>query len=1004
MSLLSQEYANWNHAIASRYFSRDRVGQPVYLDLDDAALAEIGVELGINEGAVEHFIETIRSSLTLTTSNVFQRHIASCRDWLTHQEDWLKEKGLNEPPCIALLGFFAFVAEQMASDKEFSSSNYYGRLSQILELSPNEKDRVDRQFRRTTPVFWGLLNRWLENQGGARGYPTAFAFDRRRFVGLPISQALVRAADRNKLRRFFAENGFQPGQRASSEELISLLNDWIPASPVSAAMKSTWSQRAARERIAEVAAIELLSWDGLLDDESEIGSRHIAISIAAQIRSRPRLRVSFELLVRDSKLEIAGAYSVAVGRHVFNDMKNVDVQKSDLDLWLKVETNYSVPDALASNIELHSPGGVEIELARKSKRLTVLRFAPEEGIYVETKHAGLLEKTLLLAQESLCKKVDDYLSLAARPGYQVLSPDDVLGLPGGWVLFRDVQITGVAPTDIDDLAPLQVAASAEIALDGGFSLPGRNTWHTLRPPQISAVQLSPGPLQVTLLAESGFTEETTTEALVFDSTEESFVSDLCDANLPDGDYRVILTPKGFPGRVRTTQLRLRSGDSPRPRQRNHSHDTSDPLWPLRCSDSSSTQSIQGAFLSELPSNELRRAQPPQREVVFRGSREEEQALADSQAISSSRAECLELGYHHWILPPEDENERKRRLLGYCKFCGLEQWHGRWLGRAKTRKRTLSAHKALARLPPASPVEPPDVWLAIDALSYANDGRWSSLSSIVSRVDDSPWFSSEFSKLLEAFGHIEVVLDERTMRPASWSMCPPTIATVHDRHAIFLGARSSKLLERLRDDVNALGGTVLEEQAGNFPGVDILDLEESDVYEVSRSLSEAIGVQVHFARRPGVALALALPCFAALYEHLPTADIGRQDLSIFDLGIGAWTVSTEFDQPGAYRLGDRVRRYGVANSEDVESRRVKLGDHRTVKHLAAIQSGQSLCAFDPETGALIVPLGAELPGLYERAVVLATGKPPSVSAGTVLYQGVDSTVGQQICWKLSGIQE
>ena len=440
MTLLSDEYLRWNHAIASRYFSQEKVGQPVYLDLDEATLEEIGSELGISENAAEDFLEAIRSSLTLTIANVFHRHIASCRDWLSNQEDWLREQSIDEPPCIALLGFFAFVAEQMNKDEDFSSSNYYGRLSQILGFSPEEKQRIDRHFRGTSPLFWGLLNGWLENQGGARGYPTAFAFDRRRYVGLPISQALVRASDREKLRSFFAENGLQPGQRASNEELISLLNDWIPTSSVSAGLKSTWGQRAARERIAEIASVELLSWDGLLDDEQQVGGRQIGISLAAQIRSRPTLRVSFEFLIRDSKLAIEGEYAIAVGRHVFNNSDVVQVQKSELDLWLTLDTDHSVPDALASNLELHKSGTSEFELSRKSKRLSILRFLPEEGIYVETKQIALLEKSLLLVQESLSSDVDEYLSTTARPGYQVLSPDEVSGLPGGWVLFRNVQV------------------------------------------------------------------------------------------------------------------------------------------------------------------------------------------------------------------------------------------------------------------------------------------------------------------------------------------------------------------------------------------------------------------------------------------------------------------------------------------------------------------------------------------------------------------------------------
>ena len=212
-----------------------------------------------------------------------------------------------------------------------------------------------------------------------------------------------------------------------------------------------------------------------------------------------------------------------------------------------------------------------------------------------------------------------------------------------------------------------------------------------------------------------------------------------------------------------------------------------------------------------------------------------------------------------------------------------------------------------------------------------------------------------------------------------------------------------MLERLIEDVEALGGKVVHECTGSLPTIEIFDLDDSEIYEVSRSLSEAVGVRVQFAQRPGAKLAAALPCLTDLYDHLPTASVGRQELSVFDLGTGTWSSSEEFDRPGAYRLGSRVHRYGFAKSEDVGNRQVRVADHRTVKHLSAVTSARSLCAYDPDVGALIVPLGAELPGLYERAVVLSTGKPPVLSTGTVVYQDVDSEVATQICWKLSGTE-
>ena len=51
------------------------------------------------------------------------------------------------------------------------------------------------------------------------------------------------------------------------------------------------------------------------------------------------------------------------------------------------------------------------------------------------------------------------------------------------------------------------------------------------------------------------------------------------------------------------------------------------------------------------------------------------------------------------------------------------------------------------------------------------------------------------------------------------------------------------------------------------------------------------------------------------------------------------------------------------------------DSRLAKHAVASWIGEPLVGFDAESETLYVPLGAELPGLYERAVVGVPGVIP-----------------------------
>jgi hypothetical protein len=70
-------------------------------------------------------------------------------------------------------------------------------------------------------------------------------------------------------------------------------------------------------------------------------------------------------------------------------------------------------------------------------------------------------------------------------------------------------------------------------------------------------------------------------------------------------------------------------------------------------------------------------------------------------------------------------------------------------------------------------------------------------------------------------------------------------------------------------------------------------------------------------------------------------------------------------------------------------RAVLGDARIVKYLAALDRNVSLVGYDSEAEVLYVPLGADLPGLYGRAAVLASGYPPreNTEQGILEYRSV-----------------
>ncbi len=94
-------------------------------------------------------------------------------------------------------------------------------------------------------------------------------------------------------------------------------------------------------------------------------------------------------------------------------------------------------------------------------------------------------------------------------------------------------------------------------------------------------------------------------------------------------------------------------------------------------------------------------------------------------------------------------------------------------------------------------------------------------------------------------------------------------------------------------------------------------------------------------------------------------------------------------------------YFLRTAIDIINGQVRRGDSRVVKHLANV--GRPIIGYDAESRRLFVPLGADLPGLYGRALTLQSGRPPSKVQGKALlaYPSVDEDVASALVSLLKG---
>ena len=245
-------YRVWNEAIADLLFSDESAGRSVYLAIEEDDLSALCQELG---EPADHprapLAEAVKATLNLQPGvNDFHDHLEFAAARPTGS--------LHTPSTLALLVVLSLAAAEMDSTDGMAAHNYYGRLIHLLDVQDADAARrLQSGYQYAAEDLWAPLNDWLIAWDGSRGVPTAYPVGQR-YIGLPMSQALVRKRDRHALRRVFAIEGFPPGYRIGTADMERTIDGWAARalSPFSHPFRSLWASSGARERIAAIATLE----------------------------------------------------------------------------------------------------------------------------------------------------------------------------------------------------------------------------------------------------------------------------------------------------------------------------------------------------------------------------------------------------------------------------------------------------------------------------------------------------------------------------------------------------------------------------------------------------------------------------------------------------------------------------------------------------------------------------------------------------------------------------
>ncbi len=1016
----STPYARWNAALASEFFGGRYGGRPVYVDLEEDTLGRLAAALELEDPdeAERQLVAAVAPTLGLAAGvALFGMHVRCLRAWRRRSERD------TPPPIVAVLAFQSLVAEGMRGDQEFRASNYYGRFLQAVDRDPDDRrlrSKVVRGFGADSGELWSALNRWIAEDSDTRGIPTAYSFDYRVHVGLPMSQALVRASDRSAIRSLFSDLGLRPGQGIAVEDMIRLLEASLPDSRVSRGLKALCQQQDVVQRVAEVACVELQAWSGVVEDASS-SSRTMALSAALRRLPRRSLRIGLSVrcpegvneLVVDPGSDEAGAAAVA------DTGGRLRLGQRDDEDWRPVLSELSVPDLLFARLRV---GSGRFRAARDPRTLVVLARSAAGGRFRETDRVRLGSEHLLLAVEPVRARVERELAVIARPGYR---PYETLpGLPAGWIAFEGVEIVAISDTTAPDLAALIPLAWTEVAVEGGLRLPGRASWHSSAPPEIRATAPPGRVVALAVVREGTESTQAGVEPLEGDAGppetdepiapsadpealelfQEAAIVDLTEFDLGDGDYRVQLFENDLAGRaLGATSFHLRSSSAPFfPIIRSTlAYATSKPLGAI--SAGADREGVQGALVLDANSpdaapaaattRDLSAHQPP----VAEDDDEPEPPVAAQRR--SSVPECFVTGAHHFMLESTTRGRRRwgQTFEGECRYCGLEKSfpaRPRRRGAPPGAARRLSAAASAPAVPSVRQEEPLDHDLLLDALSCVGAGTFAAFEQLVGQRDDRPWAAAETARALASLGHLDVELDDH-LRPRRWSISPPALVA-SPAGAFLAGWRSPELLFDMGRIAHEVGGRVEWIRQPNGPfRVGLLGVDKDDLERIAAEIAARRGIAIGVEREAPLRLAGALPRLAALRSELPRVPAAPASTTLQRLDVESmrWLPAPSARLPGAYRTVGPPRVVMHGDGYDL-----RVADARLAKWLASERS--PLLAYDAERHRALCHRGAEPPWLFERALVLCSGLLPiPVEGHLVEYGDVDPAVAAALIARL-----
>jgi hypothetical protein len=1008
---------------------------PVYLnaEVDDLRkIAELG-GLKISDDVESEFLRLFESPVieqptsAKQARDLFQKFSSTFDNWKP------SKAGALPPPFLQVLLMTVLAAEKMQSSTEKRVTNYYGRLCEILGIDNKYKDDVGTSYRKHVAPLWTLYCSWLESNPHL-GVPTAYANTSNGFVnyvGVPVGQALLRSHEQRLIEEEFF-NLFVDGNEREildPDELWSPFADWIKGLTGNARLKQVY--RAAEEEVKDAIWGMYQRWTPS-EEAIRTSSRNLKLWVGCRVTSS--LGANVLNLYLHSTHNFEDSVDKAFTLEIESTANTVSTQ---FDYFLGHGSQIvgaPIERVLNKFAKLGCSGGSNQDAkstfsASRLPRAIVPLETVTPSTWIERFSMSIGQTYNLLVAEPALERARAEMGRFGIGG--VLTA--IEGLPAQWCLIADFTATSQTPEGEGFLLRIKPGANRLIHVSGGTRALGSGReleYFAMERPRIL--------IDERVLINRGLDFSTIQIHIIDTKSKVSKViiaSELVELpELAGGTYdfelRITASAKKELASLRLTLL---SPEHPRTSifadlsviSTRFGAEFGCKVWE-REELATGDCLIQGGAVvfgslhepvERLDLNEQAECVP-----ILDGLEDElpSDPFSQLQGHSPAFAQCILTPGAKCLHTANDEAPPPGRppiwVFMTCRDCGkvkrestvgkprksatTVRFDAREVGPAQESRADslpqVGASAAEARMRVTiAPQETLEnrLW----ALGSGNSRTVALLADLHPKQ-----IASEVLWYAAAAGHIDFGGMETDHVAETWRVTPSVLARTVGGSYRLIGHRDPLLTRRICEILGIALSGGQQFRSSDLPYLSEVtltpnpDLSPDEALRLLRESAELSQVQLIDERLQN--MVHLLPSLRTLLSKLPRTPFSNSDhrATVFDLGVNRWSESgVDICAGAAVRDSQFGNRYFFVLSDDPRNYEVIQCGHRLAKHLSALHSGRRLFSYSLETLELRCPLGADLPLVYTRGLIFATGTVPIRDRGQVVYRGVQPQIAERI---------